>query len=75
MLGYQRAIDFYMGQGVHQAEQEMNAAEELRSLARDGLRKIAVRGLKASSPGMDAIFYFYLPDALRLFREKSMEKV
>ena len=67
--------DIELAQKLFKAELEMEVPEELRSLARDGLRKIAVRGLKASSPRMDAIFYFYLPDALRLFREKSMEKV
>jgi hypothetical protein len=32
---------------------EMEAPEELRILARDGLSKIAVRGLKARGPRMD----------------------
>ncbi|MFZ2471601.1 MAG: hypothetical protein WAW52_06620 [Methanothrix sp.] len=52
---------------------EMEAPEELRSLARDGLRKIAVRGLKARGPRMDAAFY--LLDALRLFRGKSLQEI
>ncbi len=56
-----------------QAVLEMEAPEELRGLARDGLRKIAVRGLKARGPRMDAVFY--LLDALRLFRGKSLEEV
>jgi len=51
----------------------MEAAEELRDLARDGLRKIAVRELKARGPRMDAVFY--LLDAMRLFSGKSLEEV
>ena len=50
----------------------MEAPEELRGLARDGLRRIAVRGLKARGPRMDAVFY--LLDAMRLFREKSLQE-
>ena len=50
---------------------EMEAPESLRGLARNGLREIAVRGLKARGPRMDAVFY--LLDAMRLFRSKSLE--
>jgi len=35
----------------------MEAPEELRGLARDGLSKIAARELKARGPRMDAVFY------------------
>jgi hypothetical protein len=52
---------------------EMEAPEELRSLARDGLRKIATRELKARGPRMDAVFY--LLDAMRLFRGKSLPEI
>jgi len=52
---------------------EMEAPEELRGLARDGLREIASRELKAKGPRMDAVFY--LLDALRLFRGKSIDEV
>ena len=51
----------------------MEAPEELRGLARDGLRKIAARELKARVPRMDAVFY--LLDALRLFRGKSVQEI
>ena len=51
----------------------MEAPEELRVLARDGLRKIAARELKARGPRMDAVFY--LLDALRLFRGKSLQEI
>ena len=50
----------------------MDAPEELRVLARDGLRKIAARELKARGPRMDAVFY--LLDALRLFWGKSLRQ-
>ena len=56
-----------------QAVLEMEAPEELRGLARDGLRKIAARELKARGPCMDAVFY--LLDAMRLFRGKSLPEV
>jgi hypothetical protein len=52
---------------------DMQAPEELRGLARDGLRRIAVRGLKSRGPRVDAVFC--LLDALRLFRGKSLEAV
>jgi hypothetical protein len=39
--------------------------EELRALARKGLREIAVRELKARGPRMDVVFY--LLGAMRLF--------
>ncbi len=55
-----------------QALLEMEAPEELRGLARDGLRKIAARELKARGPRMDAVFY--LLDAMRLFRGKSLQE-
>ena len=52
---------------------EMEAPEELRGLARNGLSKIAARELKARGPRMDA--FFYLLDALRLFRGKSLQEI
>jgi len=51
----------------------MEAPEELRGLARDGLRKIAARELKARGPRMDAVFYQL--DALRLFRGMSLPEI
>ena len=52
---------------------KMEAPEELRGLARDGLSKIAARELKARGPRMDAVFY--LLDAMRLFRGKSLQEI
>jgi hypothetical protein len=40
---------------------------ELRALARNGLREIAVRELKARGPRVDAVFY--LLDAMRPLSE------
>ena len=51
----------------------MQAPEELRALARNGLREIAVRELKARGPRMDAVFY--LLDAMRLFAGKTLDEV
>ena len=71
-----RGLDNYIihskQRGTKQAVRGMEAPEELRGLARDGLRRIAVRGLKARGPRMDAVFY--LLDAMRLFREKSLQE-
>ena len=47
---------------------EMEAPEDLH-----GLREIAVRGLKSRGPRMDAVFY--LLDAMRLFRGKSLQEI
>jgi len=52
---------------------EMEAPEELRGPARKGLSKIAARELKARGPRMDAVFY--LLNALRLFRGKSLQEI
>ena len=52
---------------------DMPAPKDLRALARNGLREIAVRELKARGPRMDAVFY--LLDAMRLFSGKSLDEV
>lgn len=65
--------DMEPAQKHFQAVLEMEAPEELRSLARDVLRKIAARELKARGPRMDAVFY--LLDAMRLFRGKSLQEI
>jgi len=51
----------------------MEAPEELRGLARDGLRRIVAREFKARGPRMDAVFY--LLDAMQLFRGKSLQEI
>ncbi len=65
--------DIEQAQKHFQKVLEMDAAESLRVLAKNGLREIASRELKAKRPRMDAIFY--LLDALRLFRGKSLDEV
>jgi hypothetical protein len=65
--------DIEPAQKHFQAVLEMEEPEELRSLARDGLSKIAARELKARGPRMDAVFY--LLDAMRLFRGKSLQEI
>jgi len=40
---------------------------------KNGLREIAARGLKSRGPRMDAVFY--LLDAMRLFRGKSLKEI
>ena len=52
---------------------EMPAPEGLRALARNGLREIAVRGLKSRGMRMGAVFY--LMDAMRLFRGRPLKEV
>jgi hypothetical protein len=51
----------------------MEAPEELCGLARNGLRKIAAREFKSRGPRMDAVFF--LLDAVRLFRGKSLQEI
>jgi tetratricopeptide (TPR) repeat protein len=72
-FAYMELGDMEPAQKHFQKVLEMEAPEELRSLARDGLRRIAARELKARGPRMDAVFY--LLDAMRLFREKSLQEV
>ncbi|MBN1236654.1 MAG: hypothetical protein JW999_11515 [Methanotrichaceae archaeon] len=62
-----------LAQKHFQAVLAMEAPEELRALARNGLREIAVRELKARGPRMDAVFY--LLDAMRQFAGKSLDEV
>ena len=72
-FAYMELGDIELAQKHFQKVLEMEAPEELRGLARDGLRKIAARELKARGPRMDAVFY--LLDALRLFRGKSLQEI
>ena len=72
-FAYMELGDMEQAQKHFQMVLKMEAPEDLRGLARNGLREIAVRGLKARGPRMDAVFY--LLDALRLFRGKSLEEI
>ena len=49
------------------------APEDRRALVRNGLREITARELKARGPRMDAVFY--LLDAMRLFRGRSLQEI
>jgi tetratricopeptide (TPR) repeat protein len=72
-FAYMELGDIEPAQKHFQAVLEMEAPEELRGLARNGLSKIAARELKARGPRMDAVFY--LLDAMRLFRGKSLQEI
>jgi len=65
--------DIEQAQKHFQMVLDMPAPEDLRALARNGLREIAVRELKARGPRMDAVFY--LLDAMRLFAGKTLDEV
>ncbi|MBN1236657.1 MAG: tetratricopeptide repeat protein [Methanotrichaceae archaeon] len=72
-FAYMELGDIEQAQKHFQMVLDMPAAEELRALARNGLREIAVRGLKSRGLRMDAVFY--LLDAMRLFAGKSLQEV
>ena len=72
-FAYMELGDMELAQKHFQKVLKMEAPEELRVLARDGLRRIAARELKARGPRMDAVFY--LLDAMRLFRGKSLQEI
>ena len=63
-FAYMELGDIEPAQKHFQKVLTMEASEELCVLARDGLRRIAARELKARGPRMDAVFYQL--DALRL---------
>jgi len=72
-FAYMELGDIEQAQKHFQAVLDMPAPEQLRSLAKNGLREIASRELKARGPRMDAVFY--LLDAMRLFRGRPLEEV
>jgi len=72
-FAYMELGDIELAQKHFQMVLDMQAPEELRALARNGLREIAVRELKARGPRMDAVFY--LLDAMRLFSGKTLDEV
>jgi hypothetical protein len=65
--------DIELAQKHFQMVLEMEAPDDLRGLARKGLREIAARGLKARGPRLDAVSY--LLDAMRLFRGMSLQEI
>ena len=72
-FAYMEMGDIEQAQKHFQMVLDMPSPEELRALARNGLREIAVRELKARGPRMDAVFY--LLDAMRLFSGKTLDEV
>jgi hypothetical protein len=65
--------DIEQAQKHFQKVLEMEAPEELPAPAKNGLREIAVRGLKSRRMRMDVVFY--LLDAMRLFRGRPLKEV
>jgi tetratricopeptide (TPR) repeat protein len=72
-FAYMKLDDIEQAQKHFQKVLEMEAPVDLRGLARNGLREIAARELKAKGPRMDAVFY--LLDAMRLFRGMSLQEI
>jgi hypothetical protein len=72
-FAYMKLGDIELAQKHFQEVLEMEEPEELQRLAKDRLREIAARGLKAKGPRMDAVFY--LLGAMRLFQGKSLEEI
>jgi len=72
-FAYMELGDIEQAQQHFQMVLDMPGPEQLRALAKNGLREIAVRGLKSRGPRMDAVFY--LLDAMRLFRGRPLEEV
>ena len=72
-FAYMEMGDIEQAQKHFQMVLDMPAPEELQVLARNGLREIAVRELKARGPRMDAVFY--LLDAMLLFAGKTLDEV
>jgi hypothetical protein len=66
-------VSFYRSYGNPQKVLEMEAPEELRGLARNGLREIADRELKARGPRKNGGLLSGW--ARRLFRGRSLEEV
>jgi tetratricopeptide (TPR) repeat protein len=71
-FAYMELGDIELAQKHFQKVLEMEAPEELRGLARDGLSKIAARELKARGPRKDD--GLLSRGALRLFRGKSLQE-
>jgi tetratricopeptide (TPR) repeat protein len=72
-FAYMELGDIEQAQKHFQMVLDMPGPEQLRALAKNGLREIAVRGLKSRGTRMDAVFY--LLDAMRLFRSRPLEEV
>lgn len=72
-LTYKAQEDFEGANGYFRALLNMQAPEQFKELAREGLREIAVRKLKSQGLRMDAVFYML--HALEMFRDKSIQEI
>ncbi len=72
-FAYKALGDFEQAGSYFNKLLEMDVPESLLRLARDGLREIAAKEFKSTGPRMDAVFY--LLDALRIFKGKSLEEI
>lgn len=70
---YQKVKDYEKADKYYKQVLKMDVPGEIRSLAKDGLREIAVSHFKARGFRMDAVFY--LLSALKLFEQRTEEEI
>jgi len=70
---YQKVKDYEKADKYYKQVLKMDVPGEIRSLAKDGLREIAVSHLKARGFRMDAVMY--LVGALKLFEQRTEEEI
>ncbi len=70
---YQKVKDYEKADKYYKQVLKMDAPGEIKSLAQDGLREIAVSHFKARGFRMDAVMY--LVSALRLFEQRTEEEI
>lgn len=70
---YEKMKDFKKADQYYNEVLKMNAPANLKNLAKDSLREIAVGHLKAKGFRMDAVFH--LLSALKLFEKKSEKRI
>ena len=70
---YQQLHDYDKADGYYRKVLEMDTPPNLKNLAKDGLREIAVAGLKSKGLRMDAVMY--MVSALGLFEKESESRI
>ncbi len=70
---YQQVKDFQKADQYYHKLLEMDVPSNLKELARDGLREIAITSLKSKGFRMDVVMYML--SALKLFKKESENKV
>lgn len=70
---YQKVKDYEKADKYYKQVLKMDVPGEIRSLAKDGLREIAVSHFKARGFRMDAVLY--LVGALKLFEQRTEEEI